>query len=116
MNLLGINLQDNKLIKFELTKIYGIGIKTSTEICEKISIVNKKVCEINSKEFVILNSEIRKKKIGESLKSEIIENINSLIRIRCYKGFRHMKGLPVRGQRTRTNSKTSRKKLIFKKK
>ncbi|UOQ38091.1 SSU ribosomal protein S13p (S18e) [Candidatus Vidania fulgoroideae] len=116
MNLLGINFNNNKLIKFELTKIYGIGIKTSTKICEKILISDKKVCEINSDEFLLLNKEIRKKNVGERLRSEIIENINSLIRIRCYKGLRHIKGLPVRGQRTRTNSKTSRKKLVFKRK
>lgn len=116
MNLLGSNLNKKKLIQFEIRKIYGIGKKNSVMICKKLSIINKKVSEISKKSFISLNKEIKKIKTGDSLRNYILNNVNNLISIRCYKGFRHLKGLPVRGQKTRTNTRTSRKKLLFKKK
>ncbi|MGX7583154.1 30S ribosomal protein S13 [Candidatus Vidania fulgoroideorum] len=112
MNILGTNLDNNKLLIFELKKVYGIGMKTSISLCNKINLAKKKVYELKKKDFIILNNELKKIKTGDKLKSYIKNNINNLISIRCYKGLRHLKGLPVRGQRTRSNSRTCRKRKI----
>ncbi|XAO72553.1 MAG: 30S ribosomal protein S13 [Candidatus Vidania fulgoroideorum] len=111
MNILGYQLRKNKYINFELTKIYGIGIKTANKICKKINIMNKKVYLLKENEIIKINKNIKKIKIGNDLKKQIKENIKNLINIKCYRGIRHNKKLPVRGQRTRTNSKTSRKNI-----
>lgn len=116
VRLLGNNLSNKKKIYIALTCIYGIGISKSLEILNKLEInKNKKVAHLNEKEISslrdILESEILK--YEGNLKRQIALNIKHLIDINSARGKRHLKSLPVRGQRTRTNSRTSRRKNIF---
>lgn len=108
----GIDLPKQKRGEIGLTYIYGIGPSTAKYILEKAGIdVNKKVNEWNDDEQTsirnIINSEF---KTEGMLRSETQTNIKRLLDIACYRGLRHRKGLPVRGQRTRTNSRTRKGK------
>ncbi len=108
----GIDLPKTKRGEIGLTYIYGIGLSTAKYILGKASIdVNKKVNEWNDDELTairnIINNEI---KVEGALRSETQTNIKRLLDIACYRGIRHRKGLPVRGQRTRTNSRTRKGK------
>ncbi|MGX7585971.1 30S ribosomal protein S13 [Candidatus Vidania fulgoroideorum] len=109
MNLLGVDLLPKRLIVFELTKIYGIGKKTSLDVCNSVGIVNKRVFEVSSSDFNKLRLLLEKMNLGFKLKKTISLNIQNLIKIGCYKGMRHKNHLPVRGQKTRKNSRTARK-------
>lgn len=108
----GIDLPKNKRGEIGLTYIFGIGRSTAQYILTKAGIdLNKKVNEWNDDEQTairnIINSEI---KTEGALRSEVQMNIKRLLDIACYRGLRHRKGLPVRGQRTRTNSRTRKGK------
>jgi len=116
VRLLGNNLSNKKKIFIALTSIYGIGISKALKILNILAInQNKKVADLNDKETSalrdMLESEISK--YEGNLKLQISLNIKHLIDINCNRGKRHLKGLPVRGQRTRTNSRTARRKNIF---
>ena len=104
----GIDLPKNKRGEIGLTYIYGIGRSTARYILEKANIdVNKKVNQWNDDEQAairnIISGEI---KTEGALRSETQMNIKRLLDIACYRGLRHRKGLPVRGQRTKTNART----------
>ncbi len=108
----GIDLPKQKRGEIGLTYIYGIGPTTATYILEKAGIdVNKKVNEWDDDEQTairnIINTEF---KTEGALRSENQMNVKRLLDIACYRGLRHRKGLPVRGQRTRTNSRTRKGK------
>jgi small subunit ribosomal protein S13 len=108
----GIDLPKNKRGEIGLTYIYGIGRSTAQYILEKAGIdYNKKVSEWNDQEQTdirnIINSEI---KVEGALRSEVQMSIKRLMDIASYRGLRHRKGLPLRGQRTRTNSRTRKGK------
>ena len=108
----GIDLPKNKRGEIGLTYIYGIGPSTSRYILDKAGIdYNKKVNAWNDDELSnirnIITNEI---KVEGALRSETQLNIKRLLDIACYRGLRHRKGLPVRGQRTRTNSRTRKGK------
>ena len=108
----GIDLPKNKRGEIGLTYIFGIGRSTAQYILNKAEIdVNKKVREWNDDEQAairnIINGEF---KVEGQLRSEVQMNIKRLLDIACYRGLRHWKGLPVRGQRTRTNSRTRKGK------
>jgi small subunit ribosomal protein S13 len=106
----GVNIPDNKKIDVSLTYIYGIGRSLANEILEKAGIDNKiKTSEATKEELSKIRKIIEKDyKVEGELKREKRENIGRLKRIDCYRGRRHKKGLPVRGQRTKTNSRTVR--------
>lgn len=109
---LGYNLILNKKIFIELTKVYGIGISTSKKILKNLNInLNSNVSNISEKEIIKIREYIEKSnlKLENNLKNFDKLNIINLKEINSYKGKRHSKGLPVHGQRTRTNAKTSRK-------
>lgn len=108
----GIDLPKNKRGEIGLTYIYGIGRSTAQRILEKAGIdVNKKVSEWNDEELTSIRSIISNEiKVEGALRSEVQMNIKHLLDIACYRGLRHRKGLPVRGQRTRTNSRTRKGK------
>ncbi len=111
LKLAGYILQDNKTVLYSLTSIFGIGLKYSDTILLKLNIdSNKKTKDLTSVEKTsILNYlENNRNILGINLKNSINKHIDNLIAIRCYRGFRHSRKLPVRGQRTRTNSKTNR--------
>lgn len=108
----GIDLPKNKRGEIGLTYIYGIGHSTAQYILDKANIdYNKKVDDWNDEELTairnIITSEIRTE---GALRSEVQTNIKRLLDIACYRGLRHRKGLPLRGQRTRTNSRTRKGK------
>ncbi|KAA2241583.1 30S ribosomal protein S13 [Chitinophaga agrisoli] len=108
----GIDLPKNKRGEIGLTYIFGVGRSTAQYILTQSGIdFNKKVKDWNDDEQTairnIINAEI---KVEGQLRSEVQMNIKRLLDIACYRGLRHRKGLPVRGQRTRTNSRTRKGK------
>jgi small subunit ribosomal protein S13 len=108
----GIDLPKNKRGEIGLTYIYGIGQSTAQYILDSAGIDrSKKVNQWNDDEQTairnIINNEI---KVEGALRSEVQMSIKRLLDIACYRGLRHRKGLPVRGQRTRTNSRTRKGK------
>ncbi|QJC32113.1 30S ribosomal protein S13 [Enterobacteriaceae endosymbiont of Donacia versicolorea] len=107
----GINIPDNKRTIIALKYIYGIGTSHSSYICKKINISqNTKINELSKEKINLLRNIISKFIIEGDLRRNINLNIKRLIDLGCYRGLRHKKGLPVRGQRTKTNAHT-RKKL-----
>lgn len=112
VRLLGLNLPDEKKVDYALTLFYGIGWKTAQKILTETGIKNgKRVSQLNESELKSLIDLIEKKYIIEGdLREEINDNIKRLKDIGSYRGHRHTKGLPVRGQRTRSNARTKRGK------
>src|SRR6218665_1301001 len=108
----GIDLPKNKRGEIGLTYIFGIGLSTARYILNKSNIdVNKKVSEWNDEEQTAIRNVINGEfKVEGQLRSEVPMNIKRLMDIACYRGLRHRKGLPLRGQRTRTNSRTRKGK------
>jgi SSU ribosomal protein S13P len=108
----GIDLPKNKRGEIGLTYIYGIGRSTAISILKKAGIdVNKKVKDWNDNEQTAIRNIITNEyKVEGQLRSEVQMSIKRLLDIVCYRGIRHRKGLPVRGQRTRTNSRTRKGK------
>jgi len=106
----GINLPDEKIIEVALTYVYGIGPSTSKKLLEKLEIDPKtKTKVLSSEQANKLRDEIEKKyKVEGELKHEVKMNIKRLKEVGSYRGSRHQKGLPVHGQRTKTNSRTVR--------
>lgn len=108
----GIDLPKNKRGEIALTYIYGIGRSTARYILEKSGIdFDKKAAEWNDDELTAIRNIITGEfKVEGQLRSEVQMNIKRLMDIACYRGLRHRKGLPLRGQRTRTNSRTRKGK------
>lgn len=108
----GVDLPKNKRGEIGLTYIYGIGQATARYILEKHGIdVNKKVHQWNDEDLNNIRTTITDElKVEGALRSEVQMNIKRLLDIACYRGLRHRKGLPVRGQRTKTNSRTRKGK------
>lgn len=107
----GRNLPDDKRIEYALTIVYGIGWKKSADILSKIGIdVHKKVKELTEDEVQQIQVEVSSMKVEGDLKEEINSNIKRLREIGAYRGIRHLRGLPARGQRTRSNARTRRGK------
>jgi len=104
----GVDLPANKPVHIGLTAIFGIGRPTALKILEKVDVEKgKRVKDLTNEEIDKIRHLIESEyKIEGELKSEIRQNINRLKDIKCYRGGRHKKGLPVRGQRTRTNART----------
>lgn len=108
----GVDLPKNKRSEIGLTYIYGIGRATSKKILEKAGIdVNKKIGDLTDDEVSKIRTIIQSDyKTEGAMRSEMQMNIKRLMDIGSYRGLRHRKGLPVRGQRTRTNSRTRKGK------
>ncbi len=104
----GVNLPDNKKAVIALTYIYGIGRTSAQKILEKAGVSpDKKMEELSYDELDRIKKIVENEyKVEGALRMETQENIKRLIRIKCYRGLRHERGLPVRGQRTRTNART----------
>lgn len=107
---MGINIPDNKRAEIALTYFYGIGKSLSRKALLENGIdFNKKMKDLTPDELNKLKVWIENNcKIEGALRQEIRQNINRLKEIGCFRGIRHIKGLPVRGQRTKTNSRTVR--------
>ena len=108
----GIDLPKNKRAAIGLTYIYGLGRSSAQKILSQAGIdYNKRIAELNDDEVAKIRSIITADfKVEGALRSETQMNIKRLMDINCYRGLRHRKGLPVRGQRTRTNARTRKGK------
>jgi small subunit ribosomal protein S13 len=108
----GIDLPKNKRGEIGLTYIFGIGRSTAQHILSKAGIdFNKKVNQWNDEELTAIRNIITNEfKVEGQLRSEVQMSIKRLLDIACYRGLRHRKGLPVRGQRTKTNARTRKGK------
>jgi len=109
MRILGITIPDNKRLEIGLTCLYGIGRSRSLEILEKAKVdFAKKSKELTVEEENAIRKVVESFKIEGDLKRQVAGNIKRLKDIKSYRGIRHMRGLPSRGQRTKTNSRTRR--------
>ena len=110
----GINIPQTKVVHVALTYIYGIGKKFSNDICTKLSISkNKRVNSLTENEISKIREFIDKNyKVEGDLRREVSLNIKRLVDLATYKGSRHKKKLPVRGQRTHSNARTRKGKAI----
>ncbi len=104
----GIDLPREKRVEIGLTYVYGIGNTTAKQLLERAGIdVNKRVRELDDSEVGKLNTLIQNTiKVEGDLRREVSLSIKRLMDIGCYRGLRHRRGLPARGQRTRTNART----------
>jgi small subunit ribosomal protein S13 len=106
----GVDIPREKRVEISLCYIYGIGLTTSRKILEKTRVnPDTRVRDLSEEEVNRLREVIdREYKVEGDLRREVNENIKRLIEIGCYRGMRHRRNLPVRGQRTRTNARTRR--------
>lgn len=106
----GVNIPDDKRIEISLTYIYGIGRNTASKIVKELGIdAQKRTKDLTEEEQNSIRNHVEKRvKVEGELKLEVRDNIKRLREISCYRGSRHQKGLPVRGQRTKTNTRTVR--------
>ena len=103
----GINIPPHKHTEIGLTSIYGIGRTTAQKICTKSGVpFDRKVKDLTDADLEKIREEIGRMTIEGDLRREVTMNIKRLMDLGCYRGVRHRKGLPVRGQRTRTNART----------
>lgn len=103
----GINIPVNKHVCIALTAIYGIGRERALVVCKGAGVTpSSKVKELTEAQVEALRTEIAKYTVEGDLRREVSMNIKRLMDLGCYRGQRHRRGLPVRGQRTRTNSRT----------
>ena len=110
MRIVGINIPDNKKIEYSLPYIYGIGLTLARIILKQAQVDgNKRAKDLTPVEVNRIREVIEKShKIEGDLRREAMTNIKRLRELQTYRGVRHMRGLPVRGQRTKTNSRTRR--------
>ena len=110
----GVNIPQNKVVHIGLTYIYGIGNKYSSDICKNLNIsINKRVHELSDDEILKIREYIDKHfSVEGDLRRETSLNIKRQIDLATYRGSRHRKKLPVRGQRTRCNARTRKGKAI----
>ncbi|MBR6545877.1 MAG: 30S ribosomal protein S13 [Clostridia bacterium] len=104
----GVDIPNNKRIEIALTYIYGIGLKSAQDILAKTNInPDTRAKDLTEAEIALLRDEIEASyRVEGDLRREVSMNIKNLVEINCYRGVRHRKGLPVRGQRTKTNART----------
>jgi small subunit ribosomal protein S13 len=103
----GINIPLNKRVEIGLTYIYGIGRSTSNDLLAKTGIEpDRKVRDLTEDEVTKLRDEIDQMPVEGDLRRERSQNVKRLMEIGCYRGLRHRRGLPVRGQNTKTNART----------
>lgn len=104
----GVDIPNQKRVEIALTYIYGIGRKTSNDILAQCGIdPNKRAKDLTEDEIVRIRDLIQDNyKVEGDLRRDVALNIKRLVEINCYRGIRHRKGLPVRGQRTKTNART----------
>lgn len=107
----GVDLPNNKRIVIAMTYIYGVGVSRSKEILDKAGVdYNTKAHALSDSEIAGLREALSEYTVEGELRSEVQMNIKRLMDIGCYRGIRHRKGLPLRGQRTQTNARTRKGK------
>ena len=103
----GVNIPDQKHVSTSLTYIYGIGRPLAKTICTKLNILpDTSVSDLSELELEALRTEITNLTVEGDLRREIKTNIKRLLDLGCYRGIRHRRGLPVRGQKSKTNART----------
>jgi len=103
----GVNIPNHKHAEIALTAIFGIGRSTAQKICVAAGVaVTAKIKDLSDGEIEKLRDEVAKIKVEGDLRREVSMNIKRLMDLGCYRGVRHRRGLPVRGQRTKTNART----------
>ncbi len=105
--ILGVDIPNNKKVPYSLSYIYGIGIPMGKKICKEAKIdPEKRVSELTEKELAAIREVAVKLTLEGDLRREVAMNIKRLMEVNCYRGIRHRRGLPTRGQRTKTNART----------
>lgn len=109
--IVGVDIPNEKRIVVSLTYIYGIGDTTAKKICEVTGVSEDiRTKDLSDEQLTALRAEVAKYKTEGDLRREVALNIKRLTEIGCYRGIRHKRGLPVNGQRTRTNARTRKGK------
>ena len=109
--IVGVDIPNEKRVVISLQYIYGIGETTAKKICKGAKVSEDiRVKDLTEEQLAALRNEISKFKVEGDLRREVALNIKRLTEIGCYRGMRHRHGLPVRGQRTRTNARTRKGK------
>ena len=107
----GVNIPNNKHAEIALTAIFGIGRNTAQKICLAAGVLaTAKMKDLNDDDVEKLREEVAKFTVEGDLRREVSMNIKRLMDLGCYRGVRHRRGLPVRGQRTKTNARTRKGK------
>lgn len=107
----GVDIPNQKRIVISLTYIYGIGDTTANKICADAGVsVDIRTKDLTDEQLTALRAEVAKYRTEGDLRREVALNIKRLAEIGCYRGIRHKRGLPCRGQRTRTNARTRKGK------
>ncbi len=109
MRISGLTIPDNKRLEIGLTTIYGVGRKTAQKMLDKLGVPHgSKPGDLSPEQENSIRKEVESHKIEGELKRDVASNIKRLKDIKSYRGSRHMRSLPSRGQRTKTNSRTRR--------
>ena len=110
----GVNIPDNKHVEYSLAYINGVGLALAKKICKQANVkLGTKVADLSEQELERIREIIDKNyKVEGDLKMEVSQNIKRLKEINAYRGIRHIRNLPVRGQRTKTNARTKRGKRV----
>ena len=107
----GVDIPNDKQVVISLTYVYGIGLKTSQKVLAAAGVAeNIRVKDLTTDQEDAIRREVDGLKVEGDLRREVNLNIKRLMEIGCYRGLRHRKGLPVRGQRTKTNARTRKGK------
>ncbi len=108
----GVDLPKKKRVEYALTYIYGIGLKSSRDILTKTGIsFDKRVYELSEEEIAVIRQEIQNNyQVEGDLRKKVAMDIKALMDLGSYRGLRHRRGLPVRGQKTKTNARTRKGK------
>jgi len=107
----GVDIPNDKHVEISLTYIYGIGRKTANKILTAVGIEpTRKVKDLSNDELNLIRDELSKYNVEGDLRREVNMNIKTKMEIKSYQGTRHIKGLPVRGQSTRSNARTRKGK------
>ena len=103
----GVNIPDNKHAVISLTYIYGIGRTTANSICEASGVVpTAKIADLSDEQLDVVRGEVAKLTVEGDLRREVSMSIKRLMDLGCFRGIRHRRNLPVRGQRSKTNART----------
>jgi len=103
----GINIADHKHAGIALTAIYGVGRETAKQICQQVKIEpTAKIKELSEEQLESIRQVVGSLTVEGDLRREVSMNIKRLMDLGCFRGIRHRRGLPLRGQRTRTNART----------
>ena len=106
--MMGVDIPNEKQVQYSLTYLYGVGLYTAREVCERLKIdPARRASDLTEEELSRLATKLERDYTVEGpLRRQVTQNIGRLREIKCYRGLRHRAGLPVRGQRTKTNART----------